>query len=96
MNKKANTAIFILVATIFNIIIMLLLFTLFLYLLARFVDPESELMFMWIGLLFIVSIGGSFFIYTMMVKLIMKKFDLEKHLDPIFSKKKKGTRDRLD
>jgi uncharacterized protein involved in cysteine biosynthesis len=97
MNKKLNTAVFILVATIVNIIVMILLFLLFLYLISRFVDPESPLMPMWLGLMFLCSIGGSFFIYTVAVKAIMKKFDLEKSLHPIFnSRRKDRNRDGRD
>jgi uncharacterized membrane protein (DUF106 family) len=92
MNKKLNTALFILGATIANIIVMIVLFLLFLYLIATFVDPESPLLPVWIGLMFLCSIGGSFLIYTLAMKKIMSKFDLEQKLHPIFrSKGRKGT-----
>jgi hypothetical protein len=72
MNKKANTAIFIVVATLLNILLMLALFVLSFALIARFVDPESPLVPLWLGLAFIVSIGGSFLLYR------GRQFHLEK------------------
>lgn len=87
MNKKVNTLLFILGATIANIVIMAILFLLCLFLIARFVNPESSLMPLWLGLMFLVSIGGSFFLYTVIMKRITAKFELEKYLDPIFSRK---------
>jgi uncharacterized membrane protein (DUF106 family) len=90
MNKKVNTALFILGATLANIVIMILFFLLFLYLIATFVDPESPLLPVWIGLMFLCSIGGSFLVYTLVMKKIMSKVDLESKLHPIF--RSKGSR----
>lgn len=90
MNKKLNTTLFIIGATLANIVVMLLLFLLSLFLIAKFVDPESSLMPLWIGLMFLFSIGGSFFIYTVAMKKITVKFDLENRLDPIFHKRRPG------
>ncbi len=91
MNKKVNTILFILGATIVNIIVMAILFILCLVLIARFVNPESSLMPLWLGVMFLVSIGGSFFLYTFVMKRISAKFDMEKYLDPIF--KRRGRKD---
>lgn len=87
-SKKANTALFILVATLVNIVIMILLFVLGLYLISVLTDPESTMVPLWLGLVFVGSMGGSFFIYSLLMKLISKKFNLEDHLDPIFVSKK--------
>ncbi len=93
MNKKVNTILFILGATIVNILVMAILFILCLVLIARFVDPESSMMPLWFGAMFLVSIGGSFFLYTVIMKRITARFDMEKYLDPIFSRKsRKGPR----
>ncbi|MDD3998033.1 MAG: leader peptide processing enzyme [Sphaerochaetaceae bacterium] len=89
MNKKVNTAIFILVASIVNIIVMIVLFLLCLVLISRFVNPESSLMPMWFILMFLVSIGGSFLVYSLLIKWITKKYDLEKYLHPIFTPRRK-------
>ena len=87
MNKKANTVLFILLATIANLIIMVVLFLICLAIMVNFTSPESPLVSLYIGLIFIVSIGGSFFLYTLLMKMVIKKFDLEKYLSPIFAKK---------
>ena len=92
MNKKANTAIFIVIATILNIVLMLALCLLSFVLIARFVDPESSLLPLWLGLAFIVSIGGSFLLYSMVVKLISKKFNMEEHLAPLWTSRKQKKR----
>ncbi|MDY4611531.1 MAG: leader peptide processing enzyme [Sphaerochaetaceae bacterium] len=92
MNKKANTAIFIVIATILNIVLMLALFLLSFALIARFVDPESSMLPLWLGLAFIVSIGGSFLIYSMVVKMISKKFNMEDHLAPLWTSRKQKKR----
>lgn len=92
MNKKANTAVFILIATVLNIVLMLALFLLSFILIARFVDPESSLLPLWLGLAFIVSIGGSFLVYSAVVKLISKKFNMEEHLAPLWTSKKRKQR----
>ena len=89
VNKKGNTVLFILGATIVNMIIMIALFLLSFALMITFVDPNSSLVPLYVGLIFIVSIGGSFFLYTMIMKKVMKKYDLEKYLSPIFAKKYK-------
>ena len=87
MNKKANTVLFILLATLVNLIIMIVLFLICLAIMVNFTDPESSLVSLYIGLIFIVSIGGSFFLYTLIMKKVIAKFDLEKYLSPIFAKK---------
>ncbi|MHC1691540.1 MAG: leader peptide processing enzyme [Sphaerochaetaceae bacterium] len=84
MNKKLNTALFLIGATLLNVLIMIVLFLVCLFLLNAFVDPESSMASLWIGLMFLVSIGGSFFIYTLIMKVITKKFDLEHVLHPLF------------
>lgn len=93
MNKKVNTVLFILGATIVNIVVMAILFLICLVLIARFVNPESPLMPLWLGIMFLVSIGGSFFLYTIVMKRVTAKFNMEKYLDPIFTRKgRKGPR----
>lgn len=89
MNKKINTVLFVLGATVINIIVMAILFLVCVFLIARFADPESPMLPLWLGMMFLVSIGGSFFLYTLAMRKITAKYDLEKYLDPIFTKKLK-------
>jgi len=70
-----------------NLIIMIALFLLCVALMVNLTNPESTLFPLYIGLTFIVSIGGSFLLYTLIMKKVVAKFDLEKHLSPIFAKK---------
>ena len=89
MNKKVNTVLFVLGATVVNIVVMAVLFLLCMFLIAKFVNPESSLLPLWLGLMFLVSIGGSFFLYTVVMRKISVRYDLEKYLDPLFTKKRK-------
>jgi len=88
MSKKTNTLLFLLGATVFNVIICLASFLILFFIYARFLFPilpeggES-----WSFLfLFIASIAVSILVYRAVLKLIMKKIDLDKHFDPIFSR----------
>jgi hypothetical protein len=90
MNKKANTLLFILGATLFNIIVTMLCFVGLLLIYAKFIMsflPEDGRSWGF-PLLFIAAIVLSFFIYRFLLKLMMKKIDTEKYFDPIFGKKR--------
>lgn len=86
MSKKSNTIWFMLAATVVNILLMLILFLVCFILISRFVSPESSLIPLWLGLTFLVSIGGSFFVYSKLIKWMNKKFDLEHNLTPLFGR----------
>ncbi|MDA3957148.1 leader peptide processing enzyme [Oceanispirochaeta sp.] len=90
MNKKLNTVLFMLGGTIVNIILMLGLFLLFLYLGNLVLTPETDSnMKMLIFLLIIgISVVGSFFLYSKIVKMINKKWNLENYMHPLFSRKR--------
>lgn len=90
MNKKVNTVLFILGATVLNIILMIIIMTVGLALLSVFVgesvsEGAASIIFL---LLFVVSIGGAFFIYHRLVGLISKKIDMDSYFHPIFSRRK--------
>jgi predicted permease len=52
--------------------------------------PVSETAIGWgIPVIIIGAIVLSFFLYRFILKLIMKKIDLEKYFDPIFGRRKK-------
>ena len=89
MNKKTNTVIFILVATVFNVIFTLLCFLLLLLIFSQFlfpVLPEDSVAWA-LPILFVLSIVASFFVYRILVKYLMKKVDVEKYFDPLFSRR---------
>lgn len=93
--KKANTAIFVLVATIINVVLMLALMILGYVLLARFGDPDNTTAAqIWLVVIFLGSIGISWFVYSRLVKWYMKKVDVDKNFAPLITpRRKKGSND---
>jgi len=90
MNKKVNTVLFILGATVFNIIVMVLIMTLGLALLSilsggNINQGMAQVLFL---LLFVLSIAGAFGLYHLAVKLISSKIDMDTYFHPIFGRRK--------
>jgi membrane protein YdbS with pleckstrin-like domain len=91
MNKKLNTALFIIGASILNVILMIILMTAGLALLSL-VIPENtsptaaSALFI---LVFLLSVAGSFFAYHKVIKFLSCKFDMSKYFHPIFNSKKR-------
>jgi uncharacterized membrane protein YdbT with pleckstrin-like domain len=81
-----------LAATVVNILLMMILFIICFVLITRFVDPNSSLIPLWLGLTFLVSIGGSFFVYSRIIKWMNAKYKLEDKLDPLFNPKRRPPR----
>ncbi len=79
-------------ATVLNIVLMMVLFIICFVLITRFVDPNSSLIPLWLGLTFLVSIGGSFWVYSRIIKWMNNKYNLEENLSPLFNRKKKPRR----
>lgn len=91
MNKKVNTLLFVLGATVFNIIMMVLILAVGLAVISAFagenINPgTAQILFL---LLFVASIAGAFFIYHRAVRLLSNKIDMEKYFHPIFTRFKK-------
>jgi hypothetical protein len=94
MNKKVNTLLFILGATLFNVIVTAALFVVLFLLYVKFLIrllPESGQAWGF-PLLFIAAIALSFFVYRFALKLLLKKIQVEKYFDPIFGNGKKNVR----
>ena len=86
MSKKTNTLLFILGGTVFNILITIICFIVFLLIYSRFlysVLPESSAAW-FMPVIFVISIVASFLIYRFVIKIVMKKVNMEKYFDPIF------------
>ena len=81
-----NTFLFILGGTVFNILITVLCFLFFLVIYSKFFYSSlNESMSAWVlPLIFVASIVVSFFAYRLLIKVIMKKIDMDKYFDPIF------------
>jgi len=89
MTKKNNTIVFIICGTIFNIIITVFCFFFFLIIYGRFlypVLPEGNLEW-FLPANFVASIVASFLIYRQVMKVLMKKVDMDKYFDPIFTRR---------
>jgi len=89
MNKKVNTLLFVLAATLFNIIVAVVSFILLLLLYAKFINPivpEGALSWAF-TLIFLASIAISIFVYRFALKYFLTKVDMEKLFDPIFVRK---------
>ncbi len=90
MNKKVNTVLFLLGATVFNLLIMFILIVLFLLLIAA-VFKESlnpNVLSIVMILVFVGSIAASFFIYSRVVKWLNRKIDMDKYFMPLFRRKR--------
>ncbi|MFA5571107.1 MAG: leader peptide processing enzyme [Sphaerochaetaceae bacterium] len=88
IRKKVNTVLFVLGATLINLIIMVVFLVVGLFIIARLVPQESPLSQLLLGLVIIGSIGGSFAIYLKVVKKAIERYNLKEHLDPIFFRKR--------
>jgi hypothetical protein len=90
VNKKANTLLFILGATVFNILVTILSFLALFFLYTRLLGsvlPEEA--FAWgFFFVFIGAIALSFVIYQALLKQLMKRVPMEKYFDPIFGRRK--------
>jgi hypothetical protein len=90
MNKKANTILFVLGATVVNVLVMIVIFLVLFILYGRFIaqaiSPQVNQII--ILVLFVGSIVATYFIYHRMVKWISAKWDMEKYFDPIFRRKR--------
>ena len=92
MNKKVNTLLFILGATVFNIIVTILCFMALSLIFTKVIMPlipeESNFRGWGFTLIFIAAIIVSFLVYRFVIKLLMKKIAVEKYFEPIFSRRK--------
>jgi hypothetical protein len=95
MNKKVNTLLFILCATLFNILIALISFIVFTLLYIRFLMmmlPESSRSWGFTSI-FLLSIGVSFLVYRVVLKYFLNKIEIEKYFDPLFVSRHKGKKE---
>jgi peptidoglycan/LPS O-acetylase OafA/YrhL len=96
MNKKLNTVLFILAATLFNVLVAVISFFLLCFLYIKFLFnliPEQSGSWAF-ALIFMAAIVISFFAYRYLLKYLLKKVDVERYFDPIFVRKnirKKGS-----
>ena len=93
MNKKTNTLLLIVGATIFNIFVTILCFFVLLLVYVKFIItllPEDSNAWGF-PVIFIGAVAMSFFIYRFALKLLIKKINVDKYFDPIFGGKNRGS-----
>ncbi len=89
MSKTSNTVFLMIGATLFNIIIMLVLVVLF-FTLPGLLLPQAayeKAMPYLFPVLFVVPIVITFLLYTWAMKIFQRKVDMEKHFNPIFRRR---------
>lgn len=94
MNKKLNTFLFMVAATVGNIVIMIGMFLLLLVITMQVLvanipalDPFRAIL---VVVVILVSLVGTFFVYNLIMDKIMKKVDMDKYFHPIIKPRKRG------
>ena len=86
--KKRNTAIFMVIATVINIVLMTVFMLIGYILLVRFADPEKpEAGQIWLIVIFIGSIILAWFVYSRMIKWYTKRVDVNEKFAPLITPK---------
>jgi uncharacterized membrane protein (DUF485 family) len=90
MSKKSNSLLFMLVATVVNIVLTLICMIILLVVYIKLIAPSlpQESASYGIPIIFVAAIVMSFFIYRAGVKIFAKKVDIEKNFDPLFGRRK--------
>ncbi|MFP4113497.1 MAG: hypothetical protein ACOCZB_06330 [Spirochaetota bacterium] len=89
MNKKANTILFMIAATVVNVVLMILILV-GLMVLYAWVAPggfASQVGQIAGIVIFLAAIGLTYFIYHRLIRWISSKWNLEEYFAPIFGKK---------
>lgn len=91
MNKKANTALFIVGATVVNILLMIVLIIIGFAIVGALLPPKSnpQLASILFLVVFLGAIAGSFFIYHKAIQFLSRRVDMEKYFHPIFRPRKR-------
>lgn len=87
MSKKTNSLLFILAATVLNLVLLILLFIIgFIILSLLPLQDNPNLLMGGIAVVFVLAIVLSFLIYSKIVKWAIVKFNLEDKMDPLFGR----------
>lgn len=89
MNKRLNTVLFVIGATIGNIIVMILIFLVLFLVFGRFLAPliPPNIGVYVLMVLFVASIVITYFIYHRIVRWMSNKYELEQYFGPIFPRR---------
>ncbi|MDC7218550.1 MAG: hypothetical protein PQJ59_01320 [Spirochaetales bacterium] len=82
MNKTVNTILFMVAATLLNLILISLIFLVLIYLFSQILSEESGTHVVTITYLFsiFVAVGGGFFLYHKIIGWINKKWPMDRYL----------------
>lgn len=84
--KKRNTALFMLIATVINLVLMTLFMLIGYILLVRFADPDKpQAGQVWLIVIFIGSIILAWFVYSRMIKWYTKRVDVNEKFAPLIT-----------
>jgi ABC-type nickel/cobalt efflux system permease component RcnA len=87
MNKTAKLVIFMIIASVFNIVVLMVIALSLIVLASRVLNPDSTgAMFIFFSA-FLVSVVATFLIYGRLMKWATRRFNLEKHIPQMFRKK---------
>ncbi len=94
MNKRLNTVLFMIGATIANVVVMFVIFLVLFFFFGRFLAPQLSPGINQILLLviFVASMVSTYFLYHKLMRRFAEKHDLEKYFEPIFRKSQKPPR----
>ncbi len=92
MNKKLNTALFLIGATVFNLLLLFVLIVLSLLVISALGRGRlsGNLMSILLIVVFLGSMVASFLIYNQVIKFVSRKIDLEKYFLPLFRRRRPG------
>jgi hypothetical protein len=95
MSKKTNTLLFLLGATVFNIVITIACFIVLLVLYGRILAPmlPQEAAAWGLPVIFVGAIALAFVIYRVIIKKLMARIDVEKNFDPLFKPRRRIRKD---
>ena len=95
--KKRNTALFMLVATLVNIVLMTVFMLIGYLLLVLFANPDKpEAGQIWLIAIFIGSIILAWFVYSRMVKWYTKRVDVNEKFAPLITPRQPKKRNQAD
>lgn len=94
MNKKANTIVFMLVGTVVSVVITLLLMFLLVVLVLKLFPEKPEVFGNALPIIVLAAMILGAVIYQFGAKFVIKKFNMEDKLEPIFGGKHQ--RSKLD
>jgi hypothetical protein len=89
MNKRINTLLFILGATVFNVLLYIVVFLLLMLVYSRIIGSLPESAQQWgLIIILILPIAVSFVLYRLLLKVLLKKVDVDKYFSPLFGNRR--------